>query len=181
MVERSVVKRYVEALFGVARRENSISEVEADLQVLEQVFAASPRLMRLLTAPFVDAPRKQEILSRALTEQLNPLTLRFVLLLLEKHREEVLPLAGEEFTRVHYQHRGIQPGRLTVAQPISSDEVEELGAALSRRLGRQVELTVEVDPDLLGDGRVVLGDTVIDDSLQGRLRRLREHLIAGTA
>jgi F-type H+-transporting ATPase subunit delta len=47
--------------------------------------------------------------------------------------------------------------------------------------GRQVDLTVVIDPELIGGVAVRIGDRMIDASVRGRLRRLRERLVAGAA
>jgi F0F1-type ATP synthase delta subunit len=55
-------------------------------------------------------------------------------------------------------------------------------AELERRLvdiaGGRVELSLEVDPSLIGGIAVRLGDRLIDGSVRGRLERLRTRLTA---
>jgi len=176
MVEQAVVKRYVGALFNAALHAHVVPDVEADLRAISDVFGHSPRLMSLLSAPLLDLRRKKQILTNVFAGRVNDLTLRFIVLLLDKRREEVLPAAFEEFSRLHYVHRGIKPGHLFVAQPVSDREVDAIAAVLGRRFGGTVELDVEVQPELIGGARVILGDTVLDGSVRRRLRRLRDHL-----
>ena len=179
MVERAVVRRYAGALFAAALRQDNILQVEEDLKSLQAIFRASPRLMGLLSAPLLDLPRKKGILTRVFHGRISPLTERFMLLVMDKHREQVIPEAADEFIQLHFEHRGVKPGVLTVSHAISEADVSRIEAAMGRRFGGTVELEVEVDSELLGGARVVIGDTVVDGSLQGRLRRLRQHLLSG--
>ena len=49
-------------------------------------------------------------------------------------------------------------------------------AALERRFGKKIEATVSVDRELIGGARIVVGDTVIDGSVQGELQAMANHL-----
>ncbi len=65
---------------------------------------------------------------------------------------------------------------------VSASEVEEgvarsVADSLRRKLGRDVELTLEVDSSLLGGAIVKAEDMVIDGSVRSRLQRLAESLI----
>ena len=50
--------------------------------------------------------------------------------------------------------------------------------ALERRFGRKVEAIVRVNPALIGGARITVGDTVIDDSVQGKLTAMATQLTA---
>ena len=60
----------------------------------------------------------------------------------------------------------------------SDAAVKGLVTALERRYGRQVEASVRVNPDLIGGARITVGDTVIDDSVQGKLTAMATQLTA---
>jgi F-type H+-transporting ATPase subunit delta len=51
-------------------------------------------------------------------------------------------------------------------------------AALERRFHRKIEATVEVNPSLIGGARITVGDTVIDDSVLGKLTAMKNQLTA---
>ena len=44
---------------------------------------------------------------------------------------------------------------------------------MERRFGRKLDMTVEVDPELIGGVRVVVGDEVLDTSIQARLEQMK--------
>ena len=50
--------------------------------------------------------------------------------------------------------------------------------ALEKRFGRKLEAKVEVEADLIGGVRVVVGDEVLDTSIKARLERMKSALLA---
>ena len=51
-------------------------------------------------------------------------------------------------------------------------------ATLEKRFGRKLQAKVEVDPELIGGVRVVVGDEVLDTSVKARLERMKVALTA---
>jgi len=54
--------------------------------------------------------------------------------------------------------------------------VDALAAALTRSLNREVKLIATVDPSLIGGAIIRAGDTVIDSSVRGKLKKLAESI-----
>lgn len=59
--------------------------------------------------------------------------------------------------------------RVVVARPLDDAQEERLRAALAKDLGRPVDLEVIVDPHVVGGARVVIGDRVIEGTIQQKL------------
>jgi len=67
--------------------------------------------------------------------------------------------------------------RVTSAVPLTAEEQARLRARLGRRFGRELALTITVNPRILGGLIVQVGDVVIDGSLAGKLDTLQERLL----
>jgi F-type H+-transporting ATPase subunit delta len=67
---------------------------------------------------------------------------------------------------------------LVSAQPLDEVQQQNLSAALASKLDRTVNVSVSVDPSLLGGVLIRAGDTIIDGSIRGRLTKLAEALTA---
>ncbi|PPF83324.1 F0F1 ATP synthase subunit delta [Subtercola sp. Z020] len=65
---------------------------------------------------------------------------------------------------------------VTSAAPIAPEQLDRLTAALGRAYGRELKINQIVDPSVLGGLRVVIGDDVIDGSIEARLNDLRQKL-----
>ena len=60
------------------------------------------------------------------------------------------------------------------AVPLDENQRKRLAAALSKNLGKDVEVKVHVDPSVLGGISARVGDVVIDGTVRHRLDQLKE-------
>ena len=63
------------------------------------------------------------------------------------------------------------------AAPLRDEQLARLRDALAARVGRQLDLEVRVDPELLGGVVAKVGDLLFDGSLRTQLRQLRAGLV----
>lgn len=177
MAETAAVRRYARALFHVAQQQGEVEPVSEDLQNFEALLRATPRLLRVLRAPTIAAAGKRQLLRNAFADRLNALTLRFLEMVVVKRREGILLEVGEEFRKLSYEHLNLLPVQVTSAVALSAQEREALRGALGRRTGRRIELQERVDAALMGGAVLRIGDTILDGSVRGQLRRLRARLL----
>jgi F-type H+-transporting ATPase subunit delta len=176
MPELSVARRYAQALFEIAQRDGTVEKIEQDLNTIDAALSSTPLLLRVLRAPTIARPRKLELLQQIFGAGLTGLTMRFLSLLVEKRREEILPAINTEFRRLSYRHRKILPVTVRVAARLTPEERRQLTDTLATKTGRTIELAEEIDPSLMGGAVLRLGDTIIDGSVTGYLRRLRQRM-----
>jgi F-type H+-transporting ATPase subunit delta len=178
MVERTIVDRYTRALFAAADKRGIVDQVRSDLRGLDAVMTETPQLGRVLRAPTIAAADKRRLIRSAFTGQLGDLTLKFLEMAIEKRREEILPFVSAEFERLAYDQLNILPVQVTSALPLTEEERAALSRSLNRRTGKTIELHERVNAALMGGATMRLGDTEIDGSVRGQLRRLRDRLLA---
>ena len=172
-----VAKRYAGALFAASGKMGRTERVQQDLTAVEQALDHSPDLRRVLESPLVTAERKREIIDRIFGRDLDALTLRFLHLLVDKRREEILASTREEFVRLADEARGLIRADARVASPLDDLQKAALVESLERRTGKTVQLQVTLDESLIGGAVVRMQDTVIDGSVRGALERLREEML----
>ena len=66
---------------------------------------------------------------------------------------------------------------VTSATALSEAQQQQISQALEARLGRSINLSSEVDQNLIGGAVIKAGDVVIDGSLRARLEGLSNALI----
>ena len=96
----------------------------------------------------------------------------FVSVLAEYGRLALLPTIAELFELLKANHEKTMDVEVTSAFEVSDQEKIELGAALQRMLQRDINIETEVDKLLIGGVVIRAEDTVIDDSVKGRLEKL---------
>ncbi|MGC8666625.1 MAG: ATP synthase F1 subunit delta [Chthonomonadales bacterium] len=170
-------RRYAAALFNTALAHGAAEAVREDLRQLASLWASMPLLRRSLESPLMPAARKREVVDQVLAPRLHELTVRFLHLLIGKRREEILPDVQRTYDRMADLQQGIVRAEAVTAVELDDVQRAALVEALERRTGRNVDLTVRVDPAIIGGVVVQLEDTVIDGSVRGALERLREQML----
>lgn len=172
-IEASLGGRYASALFELARENRAIGEVEASLRTVQDAIGQVPELKRLIGSPLVSrvqAERAVAAVSGAL--QIDSLTARFLGVLAANRRLRDMAAVIRAYHQLAARHRGETTAEVTSAHPLADDQVTELKHQLRQRLGREVDVRLSVDPDLLGGLVVRLGSTTIDSSIRTRLNAL---------
>ena len=172
-----VARRYAAALFESARKQGKTDSVQQNLATLESLWTQAPDLRKVLESPLIPDERKHQIIDQTVGRELDPLSSAFLHLLVDKRREDILLEVREEYIRLADISRGLVRAQATVAAPLDDLERAALVEALERRTGKQIELQVQVNPEIIGGVVVRMQDTVIDGSVKGSLERIREQML----
>lgn len=170
--------RYAQALFELADAQGRLPAVEADLRGLEAARAESADFARLLASPLLSAEDKGRGLKAVVAAAgVDALTARFLGVLAQNGRASALPAVARAFAALAAKRRGAVAADVVTAAPLSDAQREGLAAALRQALGRDPEMTVRVDPALLGGLKVRVGSRLYDASLKTRLDQLKTALV----
>jgi F-type H+-transporting ATPase subunit delta len=172
----TIARVYAETLLRSADRHRRIDEVDESVRALSAVLDASSEFRRFLEAPQIAADRKRALVAEALEARLDRLVLRFLELVIEKHRERLLGEIVLAWTELLDARANRQTATVTTATPPDDETVARVQAALEKATGKTIVLEKRVDPTLLGGLVIRAGDTVIDGSLKSRLAALGRRL-----
>lgn len=172
-ITASLQGRYASALFDLAREQNLVSAVEADLETLGTALGSSDDLAQLINNPRVS----REAAAKAIDAVagllgLSALTKNFLGVLAGNRRLGALPDVIRAFASIAAAFRGEVSAEVTSAHPLTDDQLSALTAKLQEREGRTVKLKASVDPELLGGLVVRIGSQQIDSSIRTRLHSL---------
>jgi len=173
-----VAGKYAHGLFDAGQASGLLDPLYDEAESLLAYLRQERKLAAFWTAPQIPDEDKLQIVRQAFEDRVSPMFLHFLLLLVEKHRIGYLPDILDLFIGRVKAHRGIVATRVFSAFPLDHDERERIAADVARRSGKQVELTVVVEPSLIGGLVVIVGNRVIDYSLKHFLDQLRGQLLA---
>ncbi|MFA6092337.1 MAG: ATP synthase F1 subunit delta [Elusimicrobiota bacterium] len=179
--ERALARRYAAAFVAAAGAGSADGRASREDQAVKDLAAAAERVAPE-EACFRDPRRSMEEKQarlKSLAGQISAVTLRFLHLLLENKRLGLLSAAALESSRVLDDQRGILRAYASAAAPLGAGQEESLRRGLERLSGRKIVLSTRVDEEVLAGVEVRAGDWVLDASLRGRMKRLRESLTAG--
>jgi len=170
-------RRYATALFATAQKQNTLAETESDLALILGLMQDKPQFSQFWHSQVEPSGRKRDLIAKVLAENITPLTLSFLRLLISKRREEILEPVRDEFHRLTDAANHLLRVEATFAVQPTPAETQNLVESLEKRTGEHVELKVMVDPAILGGVVVRMNDNILDGSVRGTFERLREQLL----
>lgn len=177
MAELATLARpYAEALFQVA--------VKGDLkQVSEQVdavaaVAAHPQLLQFADNPKATEAQVLDVIAGVVKTPLGDVTKNLLTTVIANGRLAVLPEIAAQLHALANAHSGVSDAQVFSAFPLESAQLAALVETLEKRFGRKLNATVQVEPELIGGVRVVVGDEVLDTSVKARLEKMKAVLAA---
>lgn len=179
MSRRTSANRYAKALFDVALQEKvDLAKIDKDLSEITELLQENTELMGAATrAGIPDESRKALIAAIADRLGVTAPVKKLLVLLTEKRKLDRLPDLAEGFRERLLAHQNIVRADVTSAAPLSPEKTRALEDSLSKVTGKKVELSVNVDPELLGGVVTRIGSTVYDGSVKTQLRRMRQELV----
>lgn len=175
MPRRAYPRRYAQAIFEIAQQANELDRWQADLQSIA-LLAGDAEIRAFLENPKFPLKEKARLLAERL-ENINPLALNLVMLLVNRGR---LRLAGEiasEYQRSVNSTRGIEHADVSTAVVLDEDEIKKLAERLGKMIGKKVIIEPEVTPSLIGGMVVRMGGKSLDASTRTKLDVLKKELI----
>ena len=177
MLEAHLALKYAQALFELAQENNMLDQVQQELAMVDETVTQYPDLGKLLYHPLVPAAVKKDTVQKIFAASVHEYVLHFLLLLVDKRRENYLSSIYHTFLNLVDEAKNIVTAQAVAALPLSTAQVQALQDRLSAVTGRQIRLEVSVDPRLIGGVAVKLGDKLIDGSVRRRLRTLEQALL----
>lgn len=173
-----IARRYAKALGLLCDERRDAEAVRQALQGVVDVLVAAPDAMAFLNNPTLALEQRAALLRQVLAGlKVEGTAQNFALLMLENGRIGALPRALAEFVAMQDARSGRAAGVLTSAVALTPATQKRIAAAIKRLLGKDVQLTAAVDPELLGGVVVRVGNTVWDSSVRNHLNRLHGQLV----
>ncbi|WP_101048785.1 F0F1 ATP synthase subunit delta [Macromonas nakdongensis] len=176
MAELATLARpYAEALFKAAQ-----ANAAATNEWLEQLaaIAGDEQLLQLADNPKVTNEQVFDVIAGLVKPALPEQGQNFLRTVIENARVSVLPEMAQQFRALMNAQQGSSDAVVYSAYPIEGAALADLAGVLEKRFGRQLNLQIQLQPELIGGVRVVVGDEVLDTSVKARLEQMRVALTA---
>jgi F-type H+-transporting ATPase subunit delta len=170
--------RYAQALFELASESGTTDRVAADLTTFTALLDESADLQRFVKSPVFTAEEQVKALGGILDAAgIAGIAANFLKLVASKRRLFAVSDMIRDYEILYDSARGVARAAVTVAEPLRTEHVDALKAALVELTGgKEVEIAVAVDPAIIGGLVVQLGSRMVDGSLRTKLNSLRTRM-----
>jgi F-type H+-transporting ATPase subunit delta len=166
---------YARSLFEVAKEQGKLDSVREQLGEFADALEQTRELQVFFFSPYFSTTEKQDGLDRAVSGA-DAVIVNFLKLLIENHRMPVIFRVRRGYDELWEEENKLLPVRVTSAVELDKSTVSQIGDKIAEQTGRKVELSSEVDPDILGGIVVRVGNSILDASIRNRLEQLRRQV-----
>lgn len=178
MMGRAIADRYAKVFYDLyASREKlelGLAELDAFVFILNQ----QPQFAEFLNAPQIEAHEKQKLMKKIFGNKFEETFINFISYLIEQKRLSFLSQILKEYGLLVDEHLGVWRVGLKTAIPISEKLETELRQKIEDVYKKKVVIHTEVDPNIIGGAILVIANEMADWSVKGRLKNLKEELLA---
>jgi len=174
-----VARRYSKALFETALEGGKLEIIASDLQTIGEVLDESQEFNDLMQNPLIQTHKKVRIIDQLFKQNLDQLTFNFLQLLCHKKRSDIIPAVISNFNEQLLEHKGIISGTIISSKPLTDEQFRQIHDIITSDTGKTVQLSQNVDQELIGGFVVRIKDTVIDLSVKNQLDKLRNKMVFG--
>ena len=168
---------YARALFDFSVDKNIMHQITADFQNLEIFLNESSELIEYLNNPLVSQDAKREVLKKTLESQVNSETFKFLMILVNRDRINLLTSVISTYLELVYETASIKTIEVSTAFDFTNSQKTTLIQKLKELTNaREIKLVIIVDPSLIGGFLIKTESKVIDFSIKNQLQQLAKHL-----
>lgn len=177
MAKKANARRYAQAVFEIALEKNELDRWQTDLQKVVAAINVGD-FLAALESPKIKLEAKAGFLKKRLGA-VNPLAMNLALLLVSRSAIGIIAEIAGEYKNLLDEHRGIKAADVITAVAVDEPEKKKLADKLGELVKAKVEITSQVNPDILGGMVVRVGGKLLDGSTRSKLAYLKKNLVAG--
>jgi F-type H+-transporting ATPase subunit delta len=170
-----IAQVYARSLFEVAKEHDVLDEVREQLGEFADALEQNRDLAVFFFSPYFSTQEKKDGLRRGISGA-NELFMNFLEALVERHRMPVIFRVRTRFEDYWDKENRRLPVEITSAIELDGSIVRSIGDRIGQQTSRNVELSSNVDPEILGGIVLRVGNFILDASIRNRLEQLRKQV-----
>lgn len=172
MAELSTIARpYAVAAYDLAKKQKDLAGWSEMLTLMRNV-ASDSDMQNFISDPKVQRSQLAEVFLSVCGKALNEQGQNLVNLLVEYGRLAILPAISDAFEALKAKDEGVLEAEIISAAELSKQDTQSITKKLEAKFDKKIVVKNNVDPELLGGVKIIVGDTVIDTSVKSQLQNL---------
>ena len=168
MIKSQVGRRYSKAIFEIAEEKNQVKEIYEILNSAMVLYRTDKEFKNFILNPLIDNEQKKSVLNEIFGKD-NSENLNILLYILDKGRMNCIKYIVAEYLKIYYKKNRILDVRATFTKELTDEQKKKLINKLSQKTGKEINLEIKIDKNILGGGIIRIGDKIIDGSIRREL------------
>ncbi len=167
-----IAKRYGQALYELAEESGDLVGREEEIRILLQALTDEDEFLEILNHPKLSKEDKLSMVKTILDGKASDDLVGFMILAVEKNRQEYIPGILEYTLEKMEEHNGFVTAYVTSAVELSSEDEDGIKKKLQSQTGKKITLETTVDKSIIGGLIIRINDRIVDNSIRRNLRRM---------
>lgn len=172
MAQRDYSLEYGTALYELAKECKTSKEVLSDFRDVCRAVDENRFFIRVLSNPVLSAKERADTVEKVFGADIDGNLLSFLKILAEKRRFSIIDGCLKVYEKLYCEDNGILAVKVTSAVKLSDEQVKNLTEKLSGKTGKEILITLKIDPSYIGGICLEYGGKRYDASVRGKLLQL---------
>ena len=168
MIKSQVGRRYSKAIFDIAEEKQPVKEIYELLNSAMVLYRTDKEFKNFIRNPLISNEEKKLVLNEIFGKD-NRDNLNILLYILDKGRINCIKYIVAEYLKIYYRKNRILDVRATFTKELTEEQKKKLIDKLSQKTGKEINLEIKIDKNILGGGIIRIGDKIIDGSIRREL------------
>ena len=177
MTRKQSAKHLAIALYSVSERNGVLDSVHRSLNKVIKLVKIESQFRVFVQSKRIQGDQKATILNTVMGEEGHPLVAELLSHLKGSQATTILRDVADLFNRRYKAGRNIVSVKGTLADEISQEEKSSLKSSLDQILGKDTDLSLDVDESLIGGIRLRIENRFLDATVQNQMQTLRSELL----
>ena len=170
-------KKLAEILFKVSDDNQCLEEVRTCLNFLYKLALNDSYFRMFVQSKKIKSAQKSAALNSILSDKGNPLVNEVVSYLNGSEAVPDLKYLSMNFDSIYKKQKNILSVKATTAQEMNENQIKLLRSSIESALGRNTELSFDIDASIIGGLKLRIENTFLDASIENKLKNLHTELL----
>jgi F-type H+-transporting ATPase subunit delta len=170
-----IAEVYARSLFEVAKERDALDSLREQLGQFADALSEERQLAQFFFSPYFSSAEKKDGLEK-LIDGADEIFMNFLQALIERHRMPAIFRIRGRYDQLWDDENKLLPVQVTSAIELDQKTIRSIGDRIGEQTGLKVELSSDVDPDILGGIVLRVGNFILDASIRNRLNQLRKQV-----
>lgn len=174
MINTSLALRYARAFYKIALSINKAPRITKELLDFCDILERNQLLKRAIYHPNITFEEKYKIISILFNKHLEKITINFIKFLINKKRIYYINTIAKCIEKLHEDYENKLSVKIESVYPLQGEILKRIREQLIKSTKKDIIITSQLNPSLIGGIRIILGNQIIDGSISYKLKKLSE-------